>query len=77
MDYISRIKQIKNAERLSREELAMKCGLKYTRLRNVMGGQAELRVSDLAAIGAVFPQYEVWIFTGKVYPQVGQISPIG
>jgi len=75
MRYIERIKEIEKAENLSREELAMKCGIKYTRLRNVVGGQAEVRASDLAGIAEAFPEYEVWLFTGKEYPQDGQISP--
>lgn len=75
MSYIERIKEIEKAESLSREELAMKCGIKYTRLRNVVGGQAEVRASDLAGIAEAFPEYEVWLFTGKEYPQDGQISP--
>jgi len=75
MKYIERIKEIEKAENLSREELAMKCGIKYTRLRNVVGGQAEVRASDLAGIAEAFPEYEVWLFTGKEYPRGGQISP--
>lgn len=75
MNYIDRIREIEKAEGLTREELAMKCGMKYTRLRNVIGGQAEVRVSDLAAIAEALPEYEVWLFTGKEYPEVGQISP--
>lgn len=76
MNYIDRIKEIEKAESLSREELAMKCGMKYTRLRNVIGGQAEVRASDLAGIAEVFPEYEVWLFTGKEFPNEGQISPM-
>ncbi len=76
MNYIDRIREIEKAEGLSREELAMKCGMKYTRLRNVIGGQAEVRVSDLAAIAEALPEYEVWLFTGKEYPDEGQISPM-
>lgn len=75
MHLIKRIKEIERAEGLSREELAMKCGLKYTRLRNVMGGQAEIRISDLAIIAHSFPEYEVWLFTGKEFVSEGQISP--
>lgn len=76
MSYIDRIKEIEKTEGLSREELAMKCGMKYTRLRNVIGGQAEVRASDLAMIANAFPEYEVWLFTGKEFPKEGQISPM-
>jgi transcriptional regulator with XRE-family HTH domain len=76
MSYIERIKEIEKAEDLSREELAMRCGMKYTRLRNVIGSQAEVRASDLAVIATALPEYEVWLFTGKEYPNEGQISPM-
>lgn len=76
MGYIERIKEIESTEGLSREQLAMKCGMKYTRLRNVVGGQAEIRASDLATIASAFPEYEVWLFTGKEFPGEGQISPM-
>lgn len=75
MNYVERIKEVEINELLSREELAMKCGMKYTRLRNVMAEQVEVRASDLAAIAKVFPEYEVWLFTGKEFPNEGQISP--
>lgn len=76
MDEIERIKLLELHEGLTREELAMKCGMKYTRLRNVVGGQAEIRVSDLAQIATAFPEYEVWLFTGKEFASEGQISPM-
>lgn len=34
-----------------------------------------IKASDLAAIARVYPEYEVWLFTGKEYPTEGQISP--
>lgn len=57
MNYIERIKEVEEFEALKREELAMKCGMKYTRLRNVMAEQVEVRASDLAAIARAFPEY--------------------
>ncbi|MGN0922444.1 MAG: hypothetical protein ACI4NJ_12040 [Cellvibrio sp.] len=76
MDYIERIKLLEMHEGLTREELAMKCGMKYTRLRNVVGGQAEVRASDIALIATAFPEYEVWLFTGKEFASEGQLSPM-
>jgi|TARA_R100000027_G_scaffold55780_1_gene44954 hypothetical protein len=77
MDIRERIKKIGRTEGLGREALAKRCAMKYTRLRNIVGGQAEVRVSDIAQIALAFPEYEVWLFTGREYPQIGQISPEG
>lgn len=76
MDLQNRIKELEKSEGLTREELALKAGLKYTRLRNVVGGQTLPRIEDLQAIAKVFPEYEYWIYTGKELPDCGQISPL-
>lgn len=76
MDIKDRIKEIERVENLTREELARKIGITYTRLRNLVGGQTKFRMDDLEALCTVFPEYEYWIYTGKEIPQVGLISPM-
>lgn len=76
MDVIERIKMLERAEGLSREELAIKAGIKYTRLRNAVGGQVKLRHEELEAIGNAFPEYAYWLAYGKELPEAGQISPM-
>jgi transcriptional regulator with XRE-family HTH domain len=76
MDLKDRIKEIEKTQDLTREELARKMGITYTRLRNLVGGQTKFRMEDLEAISALFPEYEYWIYTGKELPESGQISPM-
>ncbi len=76
MDLKERIKEIERVENLTREELARKIDITYTRLRNLVGGQTKFRMEDLEALSAVFPEYEYWIYTGKEIPEGGQISPM-
>ena len=76
MELQERIKELEKCEGLTREDLAKKIGLKYTRLRNIVGGQTLPRIDDLEAIAKVFPEYEYWIFTGKELAEAGQISPL-
>lgn len=76
MDLKDRIKEIERTEGLTREDLARKAGMKYTRLRNLVGGQTVFRMEDLEAISKIFPEYEYWLFCGKEIPEAGQISPM-
>ncbi|WP_081665968.1 helix-turn-helix transcriptional regulator [Marinimicrobium sp. LS-A18] len=76
MDLKERIKEIERVEGLTREELARKMGINYTRLRNLVGGQTKFRIDDLEALAKVFPRYEYWIYSGKELPCSGQISPM-
>lgn len=73
--FIERIKKIEQEEGLSREDLAMKAGMKYTRLRNLVGGQGQVRLDDIEAIASAFPQYKHWLVFGEELPMCGQISP--
>lgn len=76
MNVLERIKELEKLEELSREELANKTGIKYTRLRNAIGGQVKLRHEEIEAIGNAFPEYAFWIAYGKEIPEAGQISPM-
>lgn len=75
-DFLERIRQIENFENLGREELAMKAGMKYTRLRNLMSGQGQPRIEDIIKIADAFPEYSHWLIYGKELPEAGQISPM-
>lgn len=35
-----------------------------------------MRTEELEAIYAIYPEYEVWLATGREYPEAGQISPM-
>lgn len=76
MSFLDRVKKIEKHEGLSREELAMKAGMKYTRLRNLVGGQGQVRLDDIEAITKAFPEYKHWLIFGEELPESGQISPM-
>lgn len=76
MNFLERIKEIEKAEGLTREELAMKAGMKYTRLRNLVGNQGKPRLEDILAISEAFPEYKHWLVYGEELPESGQISPM-
>lgn len=75
-NFIERVKSIEEAEKLSREDLAMKAGMKYTRLRNLLGGQGQPRLEDIEAIAKAYPEYKHWLVFGEELPEAGQISPM-
>lgn len=76
MNVLERLKEIERKEGLSREDLATKTGIKYTRLRNAIGGQVKLRHEEIEAIGKAFPEYRLWLAYGEEIPEAGQISPM-
>lgn len=76
MEVLERIKTLEKFEDISREELANRAGIKYTRLRNAIGGQTKLRHEEVEAIGKAFPEYKLWLAYGEEMPEAGQISPM-
>lgn len=75
-EFLERIRKIEEYEAVGREELAMKAGMKYTRLRNLMSGQGQPRLEDITSIANAFPEYAHWIVFGVELPEAGQISPM-
>ena len=76
MELLERIKEIEKSTGLNREDFGLKIGIKYSRLRNVIGGQARIRIDDLEAIAEAFPEYKHWLVFGEELPEAGQISPM-
>lgn len=76
MNFIERIKELCRIEGLTREDLAEKCGIRYTRINNVLIGRGHIRTDELEQIGNAFPEYKHWIAYGSELPEAGQISPM-
>lgn len=74
-DVIERIKVICKAEGLTREELASKTGMNYTRWHNLMNNRGVIRPEEIILTGNAFPEYKHWIVFGEELPEAGQISP--
>ena len=49
-EFLQRVRQVLAQENLKAEEFALKAGIKYTRLRNLLGGQGQPRLVDIDAI---------------------------
>lgn len=76
MNVIDRVKLLKTLEGVTYSDIAGKAGIEKKRLENMVGRKAKVRHEDIEAIAQVYPQYEVWLFTGKEFAADGQISPM-
>ncbi|WP_435101082.1 helix-turn-helix domain-containing protein [Arhodomonas sp. AD133] len=55
--------------------LAATTGIGANRWSDVKNGKVEPRLSEGAAILALFPQFTTWLMTGETDPANGQVSP--
>lgn len=75
MDIYDRLITILETEEISTVGIAEKTGTKKDRWIDIKRKKVKIRVEDLQQINKVFPEYEVWLMTGREYPEDGQISP--
>lgn len=75
-DAVIRIKNICELENLSREELAQKTGITYSRWHNLMNDRGKIKSEEIEATGKAWPEYMLWIAYGIEKPEIGQISPM-
>ncbi|WP_282339031.1 DNA-binding protein [Pseudomonas sp. PS02288] len=50
-------------------------GINRYRWGNIRTGKARLSDAEIEAVVEAFPQYALWLVTGKVAPECGQVSP--
>ncbi|WP_417584504.1 hypothetical protein [Nitrincola sp.] len=50
-------------------------GIDRYRWGNIRNGKARLSDAEIEAVVKIFPQYALWLVSGKVAPQAGQTSP--
>lgn len=50
-------------------------GIDRYRWGNIRTGKARLSDAEIEAVVEIFPQYALWLVTGKVAPECGQVSP--
>ncbi|EME5359738.1 hypothetical protein [Pseudomonas aeruginosa] len=50
-------------------------GIDRYRWGNVRNGKARITDAEIEAVIEIFPQYALWLVTGKVAPESGQTSP--
>lgn len=50
-------------------------GISRYRWANIRNGKARLSDAEIDAVVALFPQYALWLVSGRIAPECGQISP--
>ena len=75
MNIDDRIRKLLNYIELSTEELAKKTDTKYSRWTTIRKTGGRARAEEVELLCNLYPQYQMWIATGNVYPEMGQISP--
>lgn len=50
-------------------------GIDRYRWGNIRSGKARLSDAEIEAVVKLFPQYALWLVSGEVIPESGQISP--
>ncbi|MAE34300.1 MAG: hypothetical protein CMH97_03415 [Oceanospirillaceae bacterium] len=71
-----RLKLIWDEEGLKVPWVAERTRSSESRWKNVRTGLVELRGSEIEDIGALFPEYRLWLAYGEEEPEFGQISPM-
>jgi len=50
-------------------------GIDRYRWGNIRNGKARLTDAEISAVVELFPNYALWLVSGKIAPEIGQISP--
>lgn len=74
-NFLERLKELTKIENLTREDLAEKVGIRYTRISNLFNERGHVRIEEVEEIGNAFPEYKHWLVYGEELPEAGQISP--
>lgn len=78
MSITTRIREIRTAEGMNQFDFAVEVGVNIGTLRNWEQGRAgNISSTELEKITTHprFEKYALWLVTGKVAPEAGQISP--
>lgn len=47
----------------------------YERWRNISKGAVRISTEEIDVLVGIFPQYALWLASGKISPECGQTSP--
>jgi hypothetical protein len=50
-------------------------GIDRYRWGNIRSGKARLSDAEIEAVVKLFPQYSLWLVSGEIAPECGQVSP--
>lgn len=56
-------------------KLAKPKSKEYERWQNIKRGRARFGIEEAEALAELFPEYALWLITGRTNPEAGQISP--
>ena len=70
-----RIIEIWNMENLTAKRLEQMTGIDREKWYSLRNGKRRANEDDIEAMVAVTPRYALWMVSGKIAPEVGQVSP--
>ncbi len=62
-------------EQADMQKLAVPNTKEYARWSNIKRGRARMGVDEAEELAKLFPEYSLWLISGKTCPEAGQISP--
>ena len=77
MDISQKIKAVRQAEKVTQQQLSDLAGISLSTLKKIEAGYQEPSVTTLSKITkhASFSKYALWLISDKTLPEAGQISP--
>ena len=70
-----RIIEIWNSENLTAKRLEQMTGIDREKWYSLRNGKRRANEEDMEAMVSVAPRYALWMVSGKIAPEVGQVSP--
>ncbi|HEO9045939.1 TPA: helix-turn-helix transcriptional regulator [Enterobacter kobei] len=72
-----KLKEIRKAEGMTQKAFSEFTGVPFGTIRNYEAGQFEVGLKVIDSVLAIeqFQKYTLWLMTGKIAPETGQISP--
>lgn len=77
-DYAKKLKEIRLAEGLTQKAFSDLTGIVVGTIKNYETGRTEagLKMIELVVNNSQLKKYTMWLMTGDVAPEIGQISPV-
>ena len=57
------------------DQLVKNSDIKFSRWHSVRYKKVRMSTEELEVLQAIFPEYQLWLISGKVAPEAGQVSP--
>lgn len=57
------------------DELVRQSDINYSRWKNLRHRKARLSTEEIEVLVRIYPQYALWIVSGRTIPESGQTSP--